>query len=332
VTPEVSFPRIKTLRGPAALRARLAELGAELPVDADVLAAPQSPLAAPLDLMGGLRSVNRLVVQPMEGWDGTPDGAPSDLTVRRWQRFGRSGAGLVWGGEAVAVRADGRANPNQLLMSPATAGSIGALREELLRAARDAGHPEPVVGLQLTHSGRWSRPTDAGRDARIAYRHPRLDDRVGIADDTPVLTDVDVEQLVADFAAAARMVAELGFDFVDIKHCHGYLLHEFLTARDRPGRYGGPTLEERTRLLHELVDWVRDAAPGLEIGVRLSVFDAVPNGEGPPDVPDRLDLDEPIALVRGLTDRGVRMINVTAGSPYYSPHVQRPAAFPPSDG
>ena len=67
----------------------------------------------------------------MEGWDGTPDGHPTDLTMRRWERFGLSGAKLIWGGEAVAVRHDGRANPNQLMISEDTLGDLIALRERL---------------------------------------------------------------------------------------------------------------------------------------------------------------------------------------------------------
>lgn len=345
------FPRVASLGGPEALRARLAELGVELPCDGEPLAAPHSPLAAPLVLGPDLTAANRFAVQPMEGWDGTPEGLPSQLTERRWRRFGASGAGLIWGGEAVAVRADARANPNQLLLDARTAPSLGRLRQALLAAAREAGRPRPVVGLQLTHSGRWSVPTRAGRRPRVAQRHPHLDRRVGIRDDAPVLSDAEIPELLADFARAARLARDEGFDFVDLKHCHGYLLHEFLAARDRPGRYGGAALEARTRLTRELVVAVQEAAPGLPLGVRLSLFDGVPHheqvGAGVPEAvslpyrlgfgldpwaPERPDLAEPVALVRELVGLGVRWINVTAASPYYAPHLQRPAAFPPSDG
>jgi NADPH2 dehydrogenase len=292
----------------------------------------------------------------MEGWDGTSEGRPSDLTRRRWRRFGRSGAGWIWGGEAVAVRADGRANPNQLLLSEGTAASLGALRRELLSAAEERGE-RPLLGLQLTHSGRWSRPRGAPAP-RVGFRHPLLDARVGVDDDGPVLSDSDLAALVRDFARAAALAQAEGFDFVDLKHCHGYLLHELLAARTRPGRYGGASLAERTRLLFELLEAVRGAAPGLAVGVRLSVFDGVPHrpeggatggklGPGAPEphpipydwgfgldprAPERIVLDEPVALVQSLAAAGVRWINVTAGSPYYVPHLQRPAAFPPSDG
>ncbi len=345
-------PRVSAFKTAERLRAHLAELGCELPCDDRPQAAPESPLAAPLELGGGLRAPNRFVVQPMEGWDGTPDGAPTSLTVRRWRRFGASGAGWVWGGEAVAVRPDGRANPHQLCLDAATAPALGALRRELLAAAAEAGHPPPVVGLQLTHSGRWSRPTASGPAPRTAFRHPLLDRRVGAGAEA-VMSDEELRKLVPRFAEAARLAREEGFDFVDVKHCNGYLLHELLAARPRPGRFGGPGLRERTRLGLEIVGAVRDAAPGLPVGVRLSVFDAVPHrpgaaaavGEPEPhpqpyelgfglraEAPEQPDPSEPIAFVRALLEAGVHWINATAGSPYYVPHIQRPAAFPPSDG
>jgi len=348
--------RVASLRGVDALRRRLGELGLDLPCDEAVLAAPDSPLAQPLDLGSGpddpLRAPNRFVIQPMEGWDGTADGRPSPLTVRRWQRFGASGAGWVWGGEAVAVRRDGRANPHQLVIDAATAPELGRLREALRAAAREAGHPRPVVGLQLTHSGRWSRPAAGPPRPRVAYRHPLLDRRAGVRDDAAVLSDAEAAGLVAAFAEAARRARDQGFDFVDVKHCHGYLLHEFLSARSRPGAYGGESLTARTRLAREIVAAVRDAAPGLPIGVRLSVFDGVPHAGGPqgpgapephprpyrhgfgldPEDPARPDPTEPVAFVRELLAAGVAWINATAASPYYAPHLQRPALFPPCDG
>jgi 2,4-dienoyl-CoA reductase-like NADH-dependent reductase (Old Yellow Enzyme family) len=342
------WPRVASLRDAGALRTRLEQLGAELPCDDGVASPGSSPLAEPLDL-GGRVVPNRFVIQPMEGWDATEDGRPSELTERRWRRFGASGAGWIWGGEAVAVSPDGRANPRQLLIRAASAAALGRLREALLAAARDAGREPPLVGLQLTHSGRWSVPDASGRRPRIAYRHPLLDRRAGIVDDAPVLGDAEVRAVVERFARAARRAQAEGFDFVDLKHCHGYLLHEFLSARTRGGRYGGAALADRARLVFELIEAVRAAAPGLPIGVRLSLYDGVPRqpGDGAPephelpyraafgvdpDEPERADLAEPIALVRELVERGVRWINATAASPYYAPHLQRPALFPSSDG
>lgn len=346
------FPKIASFKSAAALRARLSALRLELPCDDDVPAGDVSPLGAPLRVDDAHTLANRFVIQPMEGWDGTTEGAPTELTTRRWQRFGASGAAWMWGGEAFAVRPDGRANPNQLMLIDATAGAIGRLRRELVTAARRIGM-EPLVGAQLTHSGRWARPDGRGRAPRIAFRHPVLDARAGVRDDTAILTDAEIDAIVACYARAAYLAQEEGFAFVDLKHCHGYLAHEILAARHRAGAFGGPTLAARLRLLHGLLDAVRQAAPGLALGVRLSVFDLVPfrrdgaAGVGTPepcappytwgfgvapDRPDQLDLTEAIALARDLLVRGVRWLNVTAGSPYYTPHIQRPAAFPPSDG
>ena len=357
----VRFPRIASLAGAPALRERIAALGVTLPCDDDALAAPASPLASPATIAappGALPRVaaNRFAVQPMEGWDAQEDGTPSALTLRRWQGFGRSGAGLVWGGEAVAVQRAGRANPRQLVIDETTAPALGRLRRALLA---EAPGPPPIVGLQLTHSGRWSRPDAAGLRPRIAFHHPVLDRRTGAVGESAVLTDAEARVLAGDFARAARLAAAEGFDFVDVKHCHGYLLHEFLAARSRTGEFGGAGLDARTRLLREIVAAVRDAAPGLLVGIRLSLFDRVPFrpapagaskgrlGPGEPepcalpydagfgvdrDRPTETDWSEPLALVRALPALGVTLINVTAGSPYYVPHVQRPAAFPPSDG
>ncbi|MEO0662443.1 MAG: NADH:flavin oxidoreductase, partial [Planctomycetota bacterium] len=111
------------------LRARLAELGLDVEL-VDALGGSTGPLAQPIEWAPGRVLGNRFAVHPMEGWDGTRDGSPSELTLRRWRRFGRSGAALIWGGEAFAVRPDGRANPHQLHLEDDT-------REARERAVRD---------------------------------------------------------------------------------------------------------------------------------------------------------------------------------------------------
>ena len=341
-----AFRRIPSYRSATEMSAAVAAMGAELPV---LDPFDPGPLRQPLHL-GPLRAANRLCVQPMEGWDAEPDGRPSTATIRRWRRFGASGAGLVWGGEAVAVRTDGRANPNQLCLRPETAAAIGGLLDEL-RAAHGA---DPVVGLQLTHSGRYSRPRRKDRpEPRVAYHHPLLDRRVGLGPDdaAAVSTDDELDGLIGDYAAAAALARELGFQFVDLKHCHGYLLHELLSARGRPGRFGGD-FAGRTRFLRQAVAAIRREAPGLGVAVRLSAFDALPfrpgaDGTGEPEPwsgaypfafgasaarPTEPDLEEPRRLLALLRDLGVIACNITGGSPYYNPHIQRPAQYPPSDG
>jgi NADPH2 dehydrogenase len=349
----VPYPRIASLKSADAFRRHLHACGAALEFD-DTLDTPaSSPLARPFDL-DGVRVGNRFCILPMEGWDGTADGNPTDLTRRRWQRFGSSGAKLIWGGEAVAVQHDGRANPNQLVMTAETQPAIAALREALVAEHRDRyglnADGDLFVGLQLTHSGRYAKPEDKPAPL-TAYQHPLLDRRFPAG--VRMLSDDDLDRLVERFVDAARMAWAAGFAFVDVKHCHGYLGHELLSGRQRPGLYGG-SLENRTRFLRSIVAGIRARVPGLRIVVRLSAFDMVPfrkseSGVGVPEespapygsafgyLDSRAeDLDAALADARALLSQleamGVRWVCVTAGSPYYNPHMQRPALFPPSDG
>jgi 2,4-dienoyl-CoA reductase-like NADH-dependent reductase (Old Yellow Enzyme family) len=350
------YRKIAALKTPQAFLEHLTSLGIDLPFSPDLLPAPQSPLSQPIQA-GDLTIGNRFCVLPMEGWDGAPDGQPTPNMLRRWQRFGRSGAKLIWGGEAAAVRPDGRANPNQLLIAPATLPGLVELHDALVDSHREAAGSTAglVVGLQLTHSGRYARPHEKSRlEPRIAYDHPLLNPRAGLPIPSDrVLSDADLDELVEDYLRAAALAQEAGFDFVDVKLCHGYLGHELLSAVDRPGRYGG-SFENRTRFPRAILQGIARRLPGLAVGVRFSAFDFIPfrpgpQGAGEPDFgplagqPYRyafggdgsglgIDLTEPIALVRQLYELGVRMVCLTAGSPYYNPHIQRPAYFPPSDG
>jgi 2,4-dienoyl-CoA reductase-like NADH-dependent reductase (Old Yellow Enzyme family) len=296
-----------------------------LPVDTVV--APHGPLSSALRI-GDRELANRWAILPMEGWDGTPEGAPTELVARRWRRFGQSGAALIWGGEAVAVRHDGRANPRQLRIGPDTVGGLSRLRQDLIsaRVARFGSSHGLLVGLQLTHSGRWSAPEVDGRPRpRTAVRDALLDRQVGITDDTAVLSDAELDDLVLAFIDAARLAREAGFDFVDIKACHGYLLHELLGAVDRPGRYGGD-IAARSQILLSIVTAVRSIMP--IVGVRLSLFD-VP---GPDGAKLALAGQDSLWVASRLAQLGVAMVCATGGSPYWCPHAQRPAYFPASDG
>jgi len=354
--------RLGSVRGVERFQECLNSLRLTIPCDRGLARGWESPLGQPL-VRDGIKIGNRIAIHPMEGWDGTAEGNPTDRTIRRWQRFGRSGAKLIWGGEAVAVSHGGRANPNQLVAALHTREGLAQLRAALVEEHRRATGSDNglLIGLQLTHSGRYSRPNSNGRpEPRILYHHPILDQRLGLPADYPLLTDAEIGVIIEDFHRAGRMAWELGFDFVDIKHCHGYLGHEFLSAHTREGPYGG-SFENRTRFLKEVAQGIRSAAPGLQIGVRLSAFDTVPfrpdperslpgkPGPGIPETFDRLipcqwgfgvnphnpteaELAETVRFLALLEELEIRMVSLSAGSPYYNPHIQRPALYPPSDG
>ena len=350
------YVKVAQLKTPEAFRDRLHQLGVELPVDDSILsAAGHSPLAQPIQI-GTATVGNRWCIHPMEGWDANRDGSPSALTLRRWRHFGHSGAKLIWGGEAAAVQRGGRANPNQMLATAHNREGLSQLLAALTSAhlASFGSTDDLLVGLQLTHSGRFCRPNSKQLEPHIAYHHPLLDEKFGIApDDGSVeMTDGEVERLIDDYVAAAGLARDVGFRFVDIKACHGYLLHEFLSARPRAGKFGGD-FEGRTRLLATIIGRVRDQFPDLLVLVRLSVFDMPPYQTSreigqPMDYSGLLpyelgfgvdrhklldcDLDEPLRLLGLLEELQVAAVNISAGSPYYNPHIQRPAIFPPSDG
>ena len=349
----MNYKRIAQLKTPEQFSEHIRSLGITLDFDAQVETGPSSPLAQPYHVPNFDHPLsNRFCVLPMEGWDGTTDGKSTELVVRRWQRFGESGAKLIWGGEAVAVLPEGRANPHQLIINKETLADLANLRKELIAAHAARWQTDDLyIGLQLTHSGRFCKPNDKGRmEARILYPHPLLNAKFNLPDDYPVLSDGEIARIIDAYVEAAVLSQQAGFHFVDVKHCHGYLGHEFLSAVDRPGKYGG-SFENRTRFLREIVDGIRTNAPGLEIGVRLSAFDFIPfkpggDGTGEPvswagNYPysfggdgsgTGIDLSEPEQFLAQLEELGIRLVNISAGSPYYVPHIQRPALFPPSDG
>jgi 2,4-dienoyl-CoA reductase-like NADH-dependent reductase (Old Yellow Enzyme family) len=357
--------RISTLKSVADFRRHVVAMGLELPCEEAVVTRASSPLALPVSqvTINGKTIGNRCAVHPMEGWDGTRTGGITEDVCRRWRRFGESGAKLICGGEAMAVCLEGRANPNQLVICDQNKRDLARLRDLLLHAHREryGNTGDLVIGFQLTHSGRFCKPSDTRRlEPRVAYRHPLLDQRFNVTDDSQVLTDDEVDRLIEKYIQAARLAWDVGADFVDLKHCHGYLLHEFLSAFTRPGKYGG-AFQNRTRILREIVAGIRADGNPIDLAVRLSAFDSVPfkpdpassrGGQPGPGVPEDFsrhlpyrfafganaenplepDLAEPMAFVRLCGELGVKILNLSAGSPYYNPHLQRPAAYPPSDG
>ncbi len=357
--------RIPSLKSVADFRRHVGSLGISLFCEEDIVAGATSPLAMPVSdvRIHGKCIGNRLALHPMEGWDATATGGVTDEVRRRWRRFGQSGAKLICGAEAMAVCPSGRANPNQLIISRSNEGALAELLEILTSSHREhhGTSDDLVVGFQLTHSGRFCRPNDKARgEPRVAFRHPILDRKFQVTSAAQVFTDEDVAHLVQDYVQAAALARDVGADFVDLKHCHGYLLHEFLAAHTRGGCYGG-SFENRTRILREIVAGIRATGNGIDLGVRLSLFDLVPFRPDPaltvpgklgpgipepylehlpylygfgvsPEDPTRIDLSETFQFVELCATLGVKILNTTAGSPYYNPHIQRPAAYPPGDG
>jgi NADPH2 dehydrogenase len=357
--------RVATLKTVTDFRAHVAALGLDLPCEDQIVAGNASPLAQGIDgvTINGKRVGNRWAIHPMEGWDGTTTGGVTEEMLRRWQRFGESGAKLIYGGEAMAVRPDGRANPNQIIITEENKAGIASLRETLVKAHQERyGQTDDlVIGFQLTHSGRFCKPNDKKRmEPRVAFRHPILDRKFNVTSDAQMFTDAEIEELIQCYIRAAKIAWDVGADFVDIKHCHGYLLHEFLGAHTRPGKFGG-SFENRTRILRDIVAGIRASGNKIELGVRLSAFDFVPFKPDPalsqpgklgPGIPENYshclpyrygfsvnpnnpvdyDLTETFQFAELCAQLGVKILNLSAGSPYYNPHIQRPAAYPPSDG
>lgn len=334
---------------PHELAAHAAAMGLELPLEPDL-----GVLFTPIEI-GGRRVGNRLAILPMEGCDAQADGAPGELTLRRFERLGAGGAKLIWG-EACAVVPEGRANPRQLWANQARIADFAHLVSSTRRAHRAANGDDGdlLIGLQLTHSGRYSfaRPLLATHDPLLDPRTV-LDRESGAraGPDAPLITDSELDRLQDHYLAAARLAQDAGFDFVDLKQCHRYLLNELLGARARPGKYGGP-FENRTRFIRDLVARLRHECPRLLIATRVNAYDGVPFEKGqaglgepsrlrprihaafgaPDDDPAAEDPAEPLAMVRALVELGLALVCVTAGNPYASPHLLRPFEYPPPDG
>ena len=260
---------------------------------------------------------NRVILQPMEGCDCNPDGSPGELTVEKYRKAARSGAGLVWF-EACAVCPEGRTNPRQMMLTPENLPAFKALVADLREIALRECGISPVFILQLTHSGRQSITP------MIAYRHPLYEERRPVTDSC-VVTDEYLDTLPALYAASAGLALEAGFDGVDVKSCHGYLFQELLSAFSREGRYGG-SFENRARLYLDCVRAVKAVIPeGFLLTTRLSVSDMVPYPYGFGTTEENgLDFTEPDRLIARLVEEGIEILNVTIGNPYYNPHINRP--------
>ncbi len=309
-----------------ALLKKAEELGVRLPMQDSV-----DPLLAPASL-GGKAVPNRIAVQPMEGCDGSSTGAPESLTFRRYGRYAAGGNGLIWF-EACAVSASGRSNPRQLTLTEETLEEFKRLVEATRHIARTRFGPahDPYLVLQLTHAGRYSRK-ECRSKARVACANPFLDKP---QEPVELFGDQELADIRSQFVAAADLASRAGFDAVDVKACHGYLMHELLSAFTRQDSIYGGTFANRCRLLLETVAGIRAALPELAVAVRLNAMDGIPYPFGfgaSPTASDGPDLSEPLRLQQALVDAGCMLLNVTAGIPRHTPHFGRPYNRPARGG
>ena len=295
--------------------------GTGLPFSADVSVLGQAKT------VGGITFPNRLVCQPMEGCDGTPGGSPDELTLRRYDRLARGGAGLVWY-EATAVMEEGRANPRQLYITEQNLDDYKRQVERIKEEAMQANGYEPVVIMQATHSGRYSKPNGTPAPL-IAYNNPIFKKDNPISKDR-IVTDDYLDAVGEALVQGARLAEQAGFDGVDIKCCHRYLNSELLSAYEREGRYGG-SLENRTRLLRESIKGaIENCSSSFMVTSRMNVYDGFPYPYGFGVATDgslEFDPTEPVWLLQQLYSYGVRLLDITMGNPYFNPHVNRPFAM-----
>ncbi|MCI8623603.1 MAG: flavin oxidoreductase/NADH oxidase [Provencibacterium sp.] len=304
---------------PDALRQELDGLGLQLPLSEDT-----SILSRPVSFAGRTLP-NRLAIQPMEGCDGTAEGAPDTLTLRRYDRFARSGAALIWA-EATAVAEEGRANPRQLFLTEKTLPAFQRMVEDIRETCQKENGFNPLIILQATHSGRYSKPHGVPEPV-IAYNSPVFEKDSPIPKDR-IVSDDRLRRLEEEYGQTAALAVRAGFDGVDVKACHRYLCCELLSAYTREGDYGG-SFENRTRLLRNGVKAARAAVPSsFIVTTRLNVYDGFPYPYGFGMAEDGSltpDLREPLALVEILHRQlGMPLIDITIGNPYVNPHVNRP--------
>ena len=276
--------------------------------------------------IGKAIAANRICYQPMEGCDGTKSGAPDELTKRRYLRFARGGAGLIWF-EATAVVPEGRANPRQLMLTEENADEFATLVSGIKEECLKANGFEPLVVCQLTHSGRWSKPNGVP-EPLVAYHRTPMEKNGPLSEDA-ILSDEYLDALPEHYALSSRLAERVGFDGVDIKACHGYLLCELLSAYTRKGKHGGD-YENRTRAFFGAVDAARASLSSHKIiASRFNVFDGYPypygiGDSGEASVPD---FKEGKRIAADLCAHGASLLNVTMGCPYTNHEVNRPTVF-----
>ncbi len=323
-----------TYKSLEAIRKKILDLDLSLPLSNNI-----EVLKQPLEFRK-MSIPNRLSIQPMEGFDAKVDGAPSELTLRRYKRYAKGGAGLIWF-EATSIVEEGRSNPHQLMLTEKNykefRNLLSLVRNLSKKTLNNLGFPNNCIFiLQLNHSGRYSKYNNKKYPIR-AYHNQELDHALGTTEkEGKVINDEELEDLEHIWIRKALIAKEAGFDGVDIKACHGYLISELLNSYKRlDSKYGGSPLEKRSLFLKNIVKGLRKKNNEFIITTRLGVFDGIPYPYGfgvkkkqNSIVPLTVDLKEPIELINTLNDIGVEIFNITAGNPHYNSFVTRPYDTP----
>lgn len=297
-------------KGKEELLEKAEQIGLSLPFSDDI-----SALFEPV-FINDIKISNRFVVQPMEGYDSGDDGSPSELTRRRYLRYSAGGSGIIWF-EAIAVTPEGRSNPRQLMITRKNANEYSDLVEKIRKNAPP--FVQPFLVAQITHSGRYSRPNGVNRPL-VPCNNSLLD-----KGKEKILSDDDLKKIMDMFIETSRLAFKAGFDAVDIKACHGYLIHELLFSYGRKKSiFGGPESGERFRFLLDTIDRVRAEVPGLAVTTRLNISDIYKGGFSTTPDGEHYDLRESVILTGELEKHGIKLMNTTMGSPYFNPHIVRP--------
>lgn len=316
------------------LREKFEELGLDIPVSQDIEVL-QNNIETKKILIP-----NRLSIQPMEGFDAHDDGSPGELTLRRYTRYADGGAGLIWI-EATSIAKDCRSNPHQLMLTEQNLEKfrdfVSVIRARCNETLKSLGFKDKCVLLiQLNHSGRYSKLGLEKFPIRT-YHNVDLDTAIGVSKKNGmIISDDELQELENIWVSKAILAKEAGFDGVDIKACHGYIISELLDARNRKNSiYGGPSLENRARFFLNIIKRLKSKLDDFILTSRLGIYNGIPypNGFGVREVenqnfPAEADLKEPIQLINQLHKLGISLINISVGNPHYTPHLTRPFDTP----
>jgi 2,4-dienoyl-CoA reductase-like NADH-dependent reductase (Old Yellow Enzyme family) len=266
-------------------------------------ATPPSILSRPLSLRSGATLPNRLAKAAMSEVLAEPaTGAPSDRLVRLYERWGRSGAGLLITGHVIVDRG-GMGEPGNVMIEDER--HLPALRRWAETAQAHGAH----LWMQLNHAGRQT-PRRVVRQP-VAPSPVALRGFGGMFARPRALTGDEIEGLVRRFATAAAVARDAGFAGVQVHAAHGYLASQFLSplTNQRPDEWGG-ALAGRMRFLLEVVRAIRAAVgAAFPVGVKLNSADFQRGG---------FTAEEAMQVAQALDAAGIDLLEVTGGN-YESP-------------